>query len=296
MQRKVIKLGPSTLTVSLPSKWVRENDVKKDSAVEMEIDDNKLVISTNKLSGKKSAKIHVPSKNDFMKRLVFSKYRQGYDEIIFTYDDSAVFQLIKKSLQYVPGFEIVDQAHKSCTIRNITEAVDDNYEAVLRRMFHIIITMAETMLDYSKKKNKDLLQIVQELRESVIRLSELNLRTIYKTQTISVEQKSIEFFYSWNLGVLGKLWSYIAQDILGKNKIQLSKNDSAFIKSVADYTKDLNSFYFKKDQQLLVKMRAKRYSLREDGLKLLDVTKNKSIVFYLLSIVEKIYDMSIAFE
>ena len=29
MQRKVIQQGPSTLMVSLPSKWVKENNIKK---------------------------------------------------------------------------------------------------------------------------------------------------------------------------------------------------------------------------------------------------------------------------
>ena len=45
MKRKVNRVGQNTLTVSLPSKWVKENDVKQGDELEIIEEHNKILLS-----------------------------------------------------------------------------------------------------------------------------------------------------------------------------------------------------------------------------------------------------------
>ena len=47
MKRKVAQIGPATLMVSLPSKWVKRNKVKKGQEVDVIEDNTKLTVSVD---------------------------------------------------------------------------------------------------------------------------------------------------------------------------------------------------------------------------------------------------------
>ncbi len=48
MRRKVVKLGPATLVVSLPSKWTKKFSINAGDELEMEEHNKNLIISTEK--------------------------------------------------------------------------------------------------------------------------------------------------------------------------------------------------------------------------------------------------------
>ncbi|MBI5393311.1 AbrB/MazE/SpoVT family DNA-binding domain-containing protein [Candidatus Woesearchaeota archaeon] len=298
MQRKVIQQGPSTLMISLPSKWVKENNIKKGSDIELDIESNRIVISREIIQQKKAATITIKNKEDYMNRLIITKYRHGFDELLVNYEDPAVVDSIRKTLHNLLGMEIIDQKANSCTIKNIAEALDENAEAMFKRMFHIILTMADSCLEFAKKKDAAKLALILELRETLLKLAEFNLRVINKTANQSVEQKSLSFFSTWNIGVLGKMWSYLAKEWSEQkspNKISLSNKEINFIDEVVQYTRDYYQLHYKTDAAILLKIRNKRYHLRKEGFALLETSKNKTIIFNLTCIVEKIYDMSITY-
>ena len=49
MKRKVNKVGPTTLSITLPSKWVKENNIKKGDELELDLKNNNISITTGHL-------------------------------------------------------------------------------------------------------------------------------------------------------------------------------------------------------------------------------------------------------
>ena len=78
MKRKIIKLGPATLVISLPSKWIKQTHVKPGDEIELEEIDNNLVIKAEE--SKKINKIFLDftEKDLLMKRIFASKYLRIY--------------------------------------------------------------------------------------------------------------------------------------------------------------------------------------------------------------------------
>ena len=85
MQRKVIQQGPSTMMVSLPSTWIKENAVKKGDFIDLDLRGDEITLSITTDKGKKSCKINFSRKEDYFDRIIVKKYREGFDEVIVTY-------------------------------------------------------------------------------------------------------------------------------------------------------------------------------------------------------------------
>lgn len=295
MQRKVIQQGPSTLMVSLPSKWVKENNIKKGDEINLNLLNNQLVIYSQKAPEEKKATLYLKSKEEYLDRMLMSRYREGYNEIYIKYDDSETINSIRDTLRFLLGFEIVDQTTNSCRIKNISEGSDEDYVTMFRRMFHIMLTMSDSCLQYAKTGDEKHLKTAVDLRETLTKLEQFNLRLINKQNNFSLQKKSLEFFYVWNIATLGKSWSSLAKKPLSK-KLKLSKEDVDFMKEATGYARDFYEVYYNRDKEKLLKMKNKLYTLRPMGASLLDTSKNKLVIFYLLKIINRMYEVTLSFD
>ncbi len=316
MLRKVVRQGPSTLMVSLPSKWTKEHNIKKGSELDLELLNNQIVISTQSPEQRKSTVITIDKKEEYMNRVLFTKYREGYDEIIIHYTDPAIVEKIRETLQYLLGFEIVDQNGKSCTIKNIAEGLQENYEQMFKRLFQIVLTMAETATNYvkenndnknnnhnkdNKSSNQQQLKTIIELRETLSKILEFSLRLINKQNLLTENKKAMEFFYVWNIGVIGKTWSYLAKELLEEKQSQQknhqwNQKEIDFFHFIVNYHRLLYDLFYKQKNISLAQLRLQREHLKEKGYTLLETSKKKQIIHHLLSIGEKIHDVSTTFS
>src|SRR3989338_1302382 len=258
MQRKVIQQGPSTLMVSLPSKWIKENNIKKGDDINLDLLNNQLVIYSHKAPEEKKASLHLKSREEYLDRMLMSRYREGYNEIHIKYEDSETINSIRDTLRFLLGFEIVDQAANSCTIKNISEGSDEDYATMFRRMFQIMLTMSESCLEYARTADEKHLQTAVDLRETLTKLEQFNLRLINKQNNFSLQKKSLEFFYVWNIATIGKSWSSLAKKPLSK-KPTLSSKDIEFINEVVKYTRDFYEVYYNQDHKKIMQMKHKLY-------------------------------------
>jgi phosphate uptake regulator len=286
MQRKVIKQGPSTMMISLPAPWVKENNIKKGSEIALEIVNNQLVISTKAAQLEKKAVLHI--KDEYLDRMLMVKYREGYDEIKVHYENSAVIEQIRDTLRYLLGFEIVDQTAKSCTIKNLSEGSDEDYPTMFRRMMQIMITMGESCLEYAKTGDESVLRVATDLRETLIKLEQFSLRLINKQTSHSLQKKSLEFFYVWNIGTFGRKWSSLA-------RYCRAKKDVAFFAEIVSYMKIFQHTLQTKEVKDIILIKQKLYTLRPVGASLLEDSKNKMPIFYLMRILNRIYEISLTF-
>src|SRR3989344_3894477 len=113
MKRKINLVGTGTLTISLPSSWVKKNNLQKGEELEITEKNNELILSSEKKNEeKKEITIDIPSSTNFSRRFIQVPYIQGYDVIKFTSNDPKVFQKIEENMYTVIGFQIEDLANK----------------------------------------------------------------------------------------------------------------------------------------------------------------------------------------
>ena len=94
MKRKIIKQGISTLTISLPSKWVKQFNLEGGDEVEVIESDQNLIISTSQRIKAKSITLDITGLPDkIVWRYFTALYMSGYDEILIRFSEPKQPQL-----------------------------------------------------------------------------------------------------------------------------------------------------------------------------------------------------------
>ena len=88
MERKVMKQGPSTLVVSLPSKWTKKYNVKKGSSIFLKEHGSTISISKHAEKGETKITVDASGTLPMTHRITGALYKAGYDEINMKYSTS----------------------------------------------------------------------------------------------------------------------------------------------------------------------------------------------------------------
>ena len=152
MKRKVIKQGPSTLMVSLPSKWVKEHNIEQGNEVELEEISEGLLIKTDSKSKLNTITVNVSGPPKLIRRYIGNIYRKGYDEITLEFDDPSSIKHIEKYSQDFLGLQITEQGKKYCVLHSVASLKIEEYDSMVNRIFLLILEMGSDVIDALKKK------------------------------------------------------------------------------------------------------------------------------------------------
>ena len=179
MRRKIAKIGPATLMVSLPSKWTKQFDIKKGDEIEIQQKGGTLL-----LSAESTAKMQpVARKVDGMSRryiekLILSYYHLGYDEIKLEFSSRfvndiradkqiAVVSVVSNFVSDLIGFEIIAQSSSSITIRNIAHPAQEELDKIIRRIFLLIKGYLEQGFEGIKNKDYEYLNEISSQKNAI---------------------------------------------------------------------------------------------------------------------------------
>ncbi|MFA6461902.1 MAG: AbrB/MazE/SpoVT family DNA-binding domain-containing protein [Candidatus Woesearchaeota archaeon] len=188
LRRKIVKHGPSSLTVSLPMHWVKNNNLKNGDEVEVLERPRELVISGE---GKREAKeitITLSSKNPFVKRLFNTPYLHGYDIINVKFDSYIVMEKILQCVNAWRSFEVIEQRENFCKLKSIAEAKPEELDAMIVRMFNICDTVLEELLLFIKKDDLEALKRILLLDSTMTGIDLFCRRVINTGKGIEIEK------------------------------------------------------------------------------------------------------------
>ncbi len=222
MKRKVNKIGPSTLMVSLPSKWAKKYGIKAGDEVEVEEEGEKIILAGSLNLPKKEVTIELPKLKDFLTRFLCSPYVKGYDIINVRFKDKEVYDRILKESKLLMGFEIVENKENSCRLMNISTKLEQNFEILISRLFTSAISFSRETFERLKKEDKELKSLL-EYEFNTNRLS-LFCRRALQTTTIPGTVHSPATLYSivGHLEEIADNIRHIIQTVTGQ-KIKLRK-------------------------------------------------------------------------
>ncbi|MDQ3717528.1 MAG: phosphate uptake regulator PhoU [Thermoproteota archaeon] len=184
--RRLQQIGSSIL-VSLPSVWIKGNNLKKGSIVPVHINrDNSLSIfaSDDDIADKiKELVISYPSVSmDMLVNQVYGGYLLGYNMIRIKASSQISFEdadRIKKAIRKLVGLEIVDEDGFHISAQFLLDADTLDAEKILRRMSAIVAGMYRDMLEAIKlKQNNSIRKVISGRDDEVDRQYFLLVRLI----------------------------------------------------------------------------------------------------------------------
>jgi phosphate uptake regulator len=150
--RRLQKIGSSML-ISLPSEWVKNNNLKKGNMVMIEVNRNNSVsLYPSDTEAEDVKEVNIPYPVRSMESLInqiYGAYLLGYNIIRIKGRE-----LIKLAMRKLVGLEIVDEDGSNIISQFLLDANTLDAEKILRRMSSIVAGMyKDTLLGFQKREN-----------------------------------------------------------------------------------------------------------------------------------------------
>ncbi|MBI2549930.1 phosphate uptake regulator PhoU [Candidatus Woesearchaeota archaeon] len=201
MKRKVIQIAGSTQLVSLPRQWAIRNNVKRGQEIDVQEDGSKVVITADNVPVLERAELDISDLGEMIPRCIRSLYKRGVDELRITFNKPEMATIIQSSItKEAIGFEILEQGQNFCLVKYVSGGVIEDFDSLLRRIFLLLVNMADDSVSVFKKGNYDHLKNVALLEEANNRFTIICRRALNKKNS------------AFNFKKLGPLY-YIVEEL-----------------------------------------------------------------------------------
>lgn len=183
--RRLQQIGSSIL-ISLPSEWIKSNNLRKGSTVPIEVNrDNTIsIFPSQEDADDKTKEVTIPyspAAMDTLVNQVYGAYLLGYDLIRIkagvqiSFDDA---DRIKKAMRKLVGLEIIDEDGLNITAQFLLDANTLDAEKILRRMSSIVAGMYRDVLEAIRSKEDSIRRVISGRDDEVDRQYFLLVRLI----------------------------------------------------------------------------------------------------------------------
>jgi phosphate uptake regulator len=297
MKRRVIKQGHNTLTVTLPSEWVKKLNIQAGDEIDLNENQGSLVINGKQHNGHKSTSINIEGLNvPMIWRFFQSAYREGYDEIKVFYDPKKLYDgvynfyttqfeyakmgeknKIKKSgldsveeiVNRFIGMEIIDHGENYCTVREMGDLTSKEFDNSLRRIFLLIQELFEKTISMIEKDEVGDIQICKTMHTmdtNVDRFIDYCCRINNKINDSSFQKnKPVLFSTLFLLELLGDEFKYIGTH-LSKTKKSV-KEVLPFAETIKEHFEMYYKLFYKFDREGLIKFGENDFKIYNDHFK-----------------------------
>lgn len=249
MKRKVVLHGQSTLTISLPARWIKKFNIKKGDELDVKEFGNELKINSEKEPSLGKKQLDVKNMKRLGKTYITSSYRQGYDEINLEYDDPAYTETIQDLItKEITGFEIIKQGHNYCSVKDLTGHNKEELDLALRRTWRLVIDLSEESLNAIEEGDPAKLRNIQLMDYSINKFCNYCLRILTKEGHTDFRKTPLYYSLIKNLEEIGDQYKDLC-NFYSKNK---EKADGELVELLTEISKQLNKTYelcYKYDEQ-----------------------------------------------
>jgi phosphate uptake regulator len=294
MRRKLIQHGLSSLTVSLPSKWVKENNLKKSDEIELDQLNGKLIISTKKHYDSKKIDVDISNSQPMIRKIIGATFKSGYDEVNIKFSSFEELKAVQDLMrEQFSGFEIINQSKSSILIKNISQPNFEEFNNVLRRFFFVLDSMASDVSDAINKndfkwlKNTTLMKIESDKYADYCRRAiNMGFETEFKRLAplyVIIEQ----------LEKVVDRYKDLA-DYIFLNEIKINEKIKSVIKDLSEFQKSFYNLFYKFEYDKIVEFGRNKETLQKslDKAHLECSKKELKIINLLDRILNLTYDLN----
>lgn len=291
MKRSIVQHGSSSLTITLPVKWIQKFKLKKGDELNVEEEGTRLIVSTTAESSLSRKEVSTTDYGIFTKNNLSHLYQLGYDEIEIRFDDSKTLDEIRQRVQDCIGFEIIDQKPNKVYIKSIATTLESEFDTLLRKAFLITNEMAGELVTALEKGDHKKLKEIRSMEALNNKFTDVCIRILnkrgYKTANRTMQMYEIVKCIERIADELKRVC-----DVLEGENRKLQKEYVQVLKDAVDYYLVFYQMFYKFEPQLKKKIYLERKSLLEKYARLLEKSKgmNSRFVHHAMNIVEKTYE------
>lgn len=224
MKRKIIFLAGKTGVVSLPSKWLRAQGLKKGDELTLEEKGNAILVKNTNKKQESKYEINIENLSQSLTfRYLNTLYKLGASEIKIIFNNSEkAMDIIQKGIDSLIGLEIVRQSNKFCIVKEVSQVKFEEFKPVFRRLFLSLLSLTKDSLTAIKDKDKSALENISKFMDpNINRLYMFCIRILNKENQYVVE--NIGNITKLNgLEKIGDHYNEISQEILNTKSNKLS--------------------------------------------------------------------------
>jgi phosphate uptake regulator len=245
MGRKLIQHGISSLTVSLPRKWVQKNNLKKGGEVEVSESGSRLIISAQKHHEHRKIDIDISDAKPMIRKIIGAAFKSGYDEVnikFSSFDElKAVQDLMREQFS---GFEIISQSKNNIVIKNISQTDFEEFSNVLRRLFFVLNQTASEISDAAEKDDFSWMKKITLMKIESDKYADYCRRSI--NMGFEAEHMRVSPLYV----IIEQLEKTMDRyrdlcEYASSNKIKISSQTKSFLKELGNFQEDFYNLFYK---------------------------------------------------
>lgn len=268
MKRRVIKQGHNTLTITLPSKWVKDLNINAGDEIEMIEKEKGILLSSEKHLGEiKKTEFNISDMDiPTIWKHFMSAYREGYDQLKVNFNPKLesespykfmtqhrfdpnyrkefgkrnITSAIQGFANRFIGFEIVEHSKDFVIIKDMGAPTYKEFENSLRRVFLLFQQMAEETLDSIEKGNSSGLIGIHDIDINLDKFHDYCIRVLNKIGCNNGKKMHLLFSTLYLLEMAGDEFKNIAIHLT--NDFNNSKFEN--IKKMVEYIKEQIENYY----------------------------------------------------
>lgn len=297
MRRKVIQIAESTQLVSLPRKWCKKLNLKKGDELEIQEKGNQLIVSTQGNKETARVELDVTHLEPMTARFIHAMYKRGIDEIKCNFDKQSELEFVQKALgKETVGYEIVEQGKNYCVIKNVSGDLEE-FDPILRRIFLLLISMAEEGLQAIKAKDNATLKTLIPMEESNNRFTTTCRRYLNKKGHESAAAVGPLYYIIEDLENLADQYKYLYKFLSSKDlkKFKISEPTLKYFEKTTQLIHKYYDFFYKPDKEKVAEIGKMRKDLIKEWYSMLNKMKEPADVVIcqnMLTVIQKIFNLT----
>ena len=203
MKRKVNRVGQNTLTISLPAKWAKNNNIKPGDELEI-FEEPKLLMIHRKKARRKIKKVVLNL--DYFNKVMLNRhliefYREGVEKIVLKFSKETIpdykfnrelniESYINKTIDRFIGMEVISQTSNTIILESlITKEESEKRNIILKRTFFLIKEFLDEFIKHLDEDFKKFHTKCYDYHDNIAKFTYYYLRLL-NFSDISDEKKS----------------------------------------------------------------------------------------------------------
>lgn len=291
MKRKIVRHGPSSLTISIPMKWAKQKNLKAGDEINVEENEGDLKISTSVKPKKSTINIDVSDAGVMTNRIIAATYKAGYDFVNITYKTSGELQIIQDTVyRSCHTYEIMNIENNVVRVKTISDLDPAEFNGILKKMAQVFTNSADETLQALKTDDSDKLSNIIVIDRMIDRHADFCRRVL----------NSGNSFENQRTGPLYVLveQTEIAADVLKRicnTSIKKGKPEESVIKLFSKVNDMIRLFYtslFNFNMDNMVKLGKLEVQIRQEVESI--KTKDTAVLIHVYTLFETVFEMKSA--
>ncbi len=255
MKRTLVRQGGSTLTVALPSPWIKKHSLKPGDEIDIQESGPNLVVGSEELKRQKKIEVDLSGYIERMIRWTISAlHKEGYDEISILFDHPRTVSIVNNMVKDLfTGFIVVEHTQKKLVLRNIAIPLESELNSILNRAFNVTLTLGEEIIRFIKEKNyKEIIHLIS--------LENTNNQLTHQCERIInsrgfTAKDTFLYVIIWNLEKVCDSYKYICETLSQAKNFELDAKVIDVLQQINEFLRAyfhlFNNFNIKKANDII---------------------------------------------